>query len=233
MRRGRRELLQIVCGAANARAGLKSALAIVGAKLPGDKAITAAKLRGVESRHAVLREGAGSRGRLERHSRTARRCARGRGPARLSPARRRDLRAERHARTAAMRCRCSASRAKWPRYRAAVRNAGRDARSPAPRRTLPGEVSAPAGCPKFASRVVRGIDNKAPSPAWLRERLRRAGLRAISPVVDVTIRDARARAADARVRPRQAQGGLQVRLARPASDHAARRQDRSSTDESS
>ena len=43
------ELLQIVCGAANARAGLKTALATVGAKLPGDKAITAAKLRGVES----------------------------------------------------------------------------------------------------------------------------------------------------------------------------------------
>src|SRR4051812_32801615 len=41
--------LQIVCGAANARAGLKTALATVGAKLPGDKAILAAKLRGVES----------------------------------------------------------------------------------------------------------------------------------------------------------------------------------------
>src|SRR5688572_13036354 len=43
------ELLQIVCGAANARAGLRTALATVGAGLPGDKAITAAKLRGVES----------------------------------------------------------------------------------------------------------------------------------------------------------------------------------------
>ena len=43
------ELLQIVCGAANARVGLKTALATVGAKLPGDKAITAAKLRGVDS----------------------------------------------------------------------------------------------------------------------------------------------------------------------------------------
>ena len=43
------ELLQIVCGAANARVGLKTALATVGAKLPGDKIIHAAKLRGVES----------------------------------------------------------------------------------------------------------------------------------------------------------------------------------------
>jgi phenylalanyl-tRNA synthetase beta chain len=36
------------------------------------------------------------------------------------------------------------------------------------------------------SRVVRGINNKGTSPLWLRERLRRAGLRPISPVVDVT-----------------------------------------------
>src|SRR5215467_1031836 len=47
--RGSGEPLTIVCGASNARAGLKSALAIVGARLPGDLTIKAAKLRGVES----------------------------------------------------------------------------------------------------------------------------------------------------------------------------------------
>src|ERR1700748_1444353 len=41
--------VQIVCGAPNARAGLKSALATVGAMLPGKINIKAAKLRGVES----------------------------------------------------------------------------------------------------------------------------------------------------------------------------------------
>src|SRR6202048_2218303 len=46
---GSGEPVQIVCGAANARAGLKSALAVVGAKLPGDLNIKAARLRGVES----------------------------------------------------------------------------------------------------------------------------------------------------------------------------------------
>src|ERR1700693_2928945 len=46
---GSGEPLQIVCGASNARAGLKSALAVVGAQLPGDLRIKAAKLRGVES----------------------------------------------------------------------------------------------------------------------------------------------------------------------------------------
>jgi phenylalanyl-tRNA synthetase beta chain len=43
---GSGETFQIVCGASNARAGLKSALAVVGAKLPGDILIKAAKLRG-------------------------------------------------------------------------------------------------------------------------------------------------------------------------------------------
>ena len=41
-------------------------------------------------------------------------------------------------------------------------------------------------CPKFVGRVVRGVNNKAPTPVWMRERLRRAGVRSISPVVDVT-----------------------------------------------
>jgi phenylalanyl-tRNA synthetase beta chain len=41
--------LCIVCGAPNARAGLKSALARVGAQLPGGVNIKAAKLRGVAS----------------------------------------------------------------------------------------------------------------------------------------------------------------------------------------
>ncbi|HEV7137411.1 MAG TPA: phenylalanine--tRNA ligase subunit beta, partial [Steroidobacteraceae bacterium] len=46
---GHGEPLQIVCGAPNARVGLKSALAVVGAKLPDGLVIKAAKLRGVES----------------------------------------------------------------------------------------------------------------------------------------------------------------------------------------
>jgi phenylalanyl-tRNA synthetase beta chain len=50
----------------------------------------------------------------------------------------------------------------------------------------PVELVEPAGCPRFAGRVIRGIDPKARSPVWLTERLRRAGLRGISPVVDVT-----------------------------------------------
>ena len=46
---GQGEPLQIVCGAPNARVGIKVPLAMVGATLPGGINIKAAKLRGVES----------------------------------------------------------------------------------------------------------------------------------------------------------------------------------------
>lgn len=46
---GQGELLNIVCGAPNARVGLKAPVAVVGASLPGGFQIKAAKLRGVES----------------------------------------------------------------------------------------------------------------------------------------------------------------------------------------
>ncbi len=52
--------------------------------------------------------------------------------------------------------------------------------------TQPVELVEPSGCPRFAGRVIRGIDLSAESPVWMTERLRRAGLRAISPVVDIT-----------------------------------------------
>jgi phenylalanyl-tRNA synthetase beta chain len=52
--------------------------------------------------------------------------------------------------------------------------------------TLPVEIPLPEGCPSFAGRLVRNIDPTARSPLWLVERLRRSGLRGISPVVDIT-----------------------------------------------
>ena len=50
----------------------------------------------------------------------------------------------------------------------------------------PVELVEPAGCPRFAGRLIKGIDPAAKSPVWMVERLRRAGLRGISPVVDIT-----------------------------------------------
>jgi phenylalanyl-tRNA synthetase beta chain len=48
------------------------------------------------------------------------------------------------------------------------------------------ELEAGAGCARFAARVIRGVRPDAPAPLWMRERLRRAGLRPISAIVDVT-----------------------------------------------
>jgi len=42
------------------------------------------------------------------------------------------------------------------------------------------------GCPKYCARIIRDINPKAETPLWLKEKIRRSGLRSISPVVDVT-----------------------------------------------
>jgi phenylalanyl-tRNA synthetase beta chain len=50
----------------------------------------------------------------------------------------------------------------------------------------PVRIEDPDGCPVFVARTVSGFDPKAESPAWLRTRLRLAGMRPISLAVDVT-----------------------------------------------
>ena len=45
---------------------------------------------------------------------------------------------------------------------------------------------APDGCPRYVGRIIRNIDISRPSPLWLREKLRRCGLRSLNPVVDIT-----------------------------------------------
>ncbi|HJT60366.1 MAG TPA: phenylalanine--tRNA ligase subunit beta [Burkholderiales bacterium] len=47
-------------------------------------------------------------------------------------------------------------------------------------------ISAPEGCGRFAGRVIRNVDAKAPTPDWMKQRLERAGQRPISALVDVT-----------------------------------------------
>ncbi|HET9352252.1 MAG TPA: phenylalanine--tRNA ligase subunit beta, partial [Burkholderiales bacterium] len=50
----------------------------------------------------------------------------------------------------------------------------------------PVKIAAPEGCGRFAARVIRGVDAGAPTPAWMRERLERCGQRSISALVDIT-----------------------------------------------
>ena len=47
-------------------------------------------------------------------------------------------------------------------------------------------LDAAGGVPDVRRPRHRGVDNRAATPLWMRERLRRAGVRSISPVVDVT-----------------------------------------------
>ena len=52
--------------------------------------------------------------------------------------------------------------------------------------THPVEIKDSSACPRFAGRIIRNIEPNATSPTWMTERLRRSGLRPIHPVVDVT-----------------------------------------------
>jgi phenylalanyl-tRNA synthetase beta chain len=184
---GGNETLQIVCGAANARAGLKTALARVGAQLPGGLEIKAAKLRGVESfgmlcsaRELGLAEA--SEGILEL-------------PVDLPAGA--DLRQVLALDDAILELAITPNRGDAMSVLGIAREvaalAGRPLRGPSIQPVAATtdlrhavQLEAPAACPRFVGRVISGIDNRRASPWWLRERLRRAGQRSISPVVDVT-----------------------------------------------
>ena len=179
--------LQIICGAGNVRTGLKVAVAMVGAQLPGNIAIKRAKLRGLESMGMLCsaRElGLGDEhdGILElpeslpvnRNVREALdlddtvlevNATPNRGDCMSIFGIARDYTAARERR--------------YLKYRESPVAAGS-------KDVFPVGIQAATGCPVFSSRVIRGVRPKAQSPAWLRERLRRVGINSISPIVDVT-----------------------------------------------
>src|SRR6185437_8802490 len=189
---GQGEALQIVCGASNARAGLKSALAVVGAKLPDGLVIEALKLRGVESAGMLcsakeLGLAEASSGIVELPSDAPV------GKAlreylelddavlelNITPNRGDAMSVVGVAREVAA---LSGGRLTGPAGRT-----GQGSRSAAALDDIFAvHLDAPGGCPKFVGRVIRGVSNTAATPVWMRERLRRAGVRSISPVVDVT-----------------------------------------------
>ena len=179
--------LQIVCGAKNVRAGLKVAVAMVGAHLPNNVVIQRAKLRGLESNGMLCsaRElGLGDEhdGIMElpdslplgQELRTALDLDDVTLEVNATPNRGDCMSVFGIARDYAA--------AQERRYLTA-RVAPVTARSTA---QFPATLEAPAACPVFASRVIRGVKVGAASPAWLRERLRRVGINSISPIVDVT-----------------------------------------------
>ena len=48
------------------------------------------------------------------------------------------------------------------------------------------ELEAKENCPRYIARVIKGVNASAVTPIWMQERLRRCGVRPISPIVDIT-----------------------------------------------
>jgi phenylalanyl-tRNA synthetase beta chain len=178
--------IQIVCGASNVRPGLKVPLATVGARLPNDLQIKQAKLRGVNSFGMLcsakeLGLADESAGLMEL-------------PTELVTGT--DLVNALQLDDAILEINLTPNRGDCmsvlgvAREVAAVR--GVAVKEPTistiqacHQATYPVSIAS-TGCGKFVSRVVKGVRADAQSPDWLKERLRRAGVRSISAVVDIT-----------------------------------------------
>ncbi|WP_461482486.1 phenylalanine--tRNA ligase subunit beta [Porticoccus sp.] len=180
-------VVQVVCGAPNARQGLKVPFATVGAQLPDDLNIRKAKLRDVESFGMLCGEdelglGEGSGGLFELP-----------GSAPVGA----DLRAYLGLDDQLIEVDLTPNRGDCLSIRGlaretAVLNAmplSEPACAPVTAQiddVFAVELEASAACPRYVGRVIRGVDVAAESPLWLQEKLRRSGLRSIDPVVDVT-----------------------------------------------
>lgn len=184
---GQAELLNIVCGAANVRAGLKVAVAMIGATLPGDFVIKAAKLRGVPSQGMIcsaqeleMQEtsegimelaadapiGADFRAWLQLDDHIF--------DVHLTPNRGDCLSVAGLAREIAVLNRCVLTPPVFKTIAATIPD------------VFPVAVLDSNACPRYLGRVIRGINPQAQTPLWMVECLRRSGIRNIHPVVDVT-----------------------------------------------
>jgi len=187
VRVGEAEPLTIVCGAANARVGLKTACARVGASLPNALEIRQAKVRGVESfgmlcsaKELGLNDaadgilelpedapvGADLRVYLDLDDRLF--------TLKLTPNRGDCLSIQGLAReVAAIR-----------QVNCKPLDCGPVAESSAARVDI--RIEDEAACRRYCGRVIEGIDPAARTPGWMLQRLERSGLRGIHPVVDIT-----------------------------------------------
>jgi phenylalanyl-tRNA synthetase beta chain len=179
--------VQIVCGAPNARPGLKAPLAQVGANLPGGIAIKAAKLRGVDSQGMLcsakeLGVDPDASGLLElpADAPVGAKLADFLGlpdasfELKLTPNRADCFSVRGVAFDVAAALGAQVNALQIPE--AAVTSGA----------AIAVELAAGADVPRFCGRVLEGLDPSAKSPLWMTERLKRAGLRPISPLVDIT-----------------------------------------------
>jgi phenylalanyl-tRNA synthetase beta chain len=184
---GRGEPLQIVCGAANVAAAMRVPVALVGAVLPGGFQIKRAKLRGVESLGMIC--SAAELGLAESSS--------GILPLPGDAPIGQDFRAYLSLDDHCIEVDLTPDRGDCLSLAGIAREVSAinalpltppsiGAVVPGSDDRFPVTLEAPAACPRYVCRIVRGIDSSAETPLWMKERLRRGGIRAISPVVDVT-----------------------------------------------
>ncbi|RZA33614.1 MAG: phenylalanine--tRNA ligase subunit beta [Lysobacteraceae bacterium] len=183
---GQGELLQVVCGAPNARPGLRAPLATVGTVV-GEITITAARLRGVESNGMLcsakeLGIDADASGLLELPDDA---------PVGTPIADYLGLP------DASIEIKLTPNRADCFSVRgiafdvaaASGSNVVAFDATPMPAlidSAISVELEAGAKVPRFAGRVIEGVDGSVATPVWMAERLRRSGVRPISFLVDVT-----------------------------------------------
>ena len=190
---GAAQTLQIVCGAPNVAAGMKVPCATIGAELPpaeaGGKAfrIGAARMRGVDSQGMLC--SARELGLSSDHSgllaldpqlpvgqdlREALRLDEGILEIKLTPNLGHCMSVYGVARELSA---ITGAELLQPRFEPVAARL---------QETLPVRVLADELCGRFSGRVIRGVDARAPTPAWLRQRLERAGQRSISALVDIS-----------------------------------------------
>lgn len=184
---GEDELLDIVCGAPNCRQGLKVAVAKVGAILPGDFKIKKAKLRGEPSfgmlcSFSELGMGEDHSGIIEL-------------PADAPVGS--DIREYLNLDDNIIEVDLTPNRADCLGIRGIAREVGVlnsiDVTEPVID-VVPATIddkliitlNAPEACPRYLGRVICNVDVSVSSPLWLKEKLRRCGVRSIDPVVDIT-----------------------------------------------
>lgn len=184
---GGERLLDIVCGAPNCRKGLKVAVATIGAVLPGDFKIKAAKLRGEPSEGMLC--SFSELGISEDHDGIIELPA----DAPIGTDIREYLQLNDHTIEISVtpnRADClgiiGVARDVAVLNKLALNEPAMDAVPAAIHDTFPITVESPEACPRYLGRVVKGINVKAVTPLWMREKLRRCGIRSIDPVVDVT-----------------------------------------------
>lgn len=181
------ENLQIVCGAPNARPGLKVPVATIGANLPNGMAIRQAALRGVDSfgmlcSASELGLDADASGLMELPPDAPTGATLAEYLAlpdasielKMTPNRPDCLGLR------GLACDVAAL------FGVPLKGVSGDVVATTSESARAVRLDSDSDCPRYVGRVIDGIDPAAPSPLWLKERLRRAGLRPVSAVVDVT-----------------------------------------------